>query len=101
MADTETLASFLHVAPSKIPEDPENLSNAKSEMVNLVRHSRRRAIRVDMVPREASARSEGPAYASRMIEFVNRQWRPEIAARKSDSLRRAIGCLKRLIEGNG
>lgn len=97
MADPESLASFLSVARSRFPDDPERLPNAKTELVNLVRRSRRQAIRQDMVPREGSGRSEGPSYASRLIEFVDRQWRPDIAARRADSLRRAIACLKRLI----
>ncbi len=98
IADTDRLADFLSVAKGKVPCDPETLPNAKAEMVNLARHSRRRAIREDMVPREGSGRAVGPAYPSRLIEFVTMHWRPEIAAQRADSLGRAIACLKRLIE---
>jgi hypothetical protein len=97
MADSETLASFLSVARSKLAGDPERLLEPKIEMVNLARHSRRREIREDMVPRERSGRQVGPAYASRLIEYVETQWRPEVAAQEAESLRRAIDCLGRLI----
>ena len=70
MADADSLASFLSVVRNKIPAEPEQLDDPKTEMVNLARRSRRRAIRKDMVPRAGSGRSVGPAYASRLIEYV-------------------------------
>jgi hypothetical protein len=75
MADADSLASFLSVARSRIPNDPEQLFERKTEMVNLSRHSRRREVREDMVPRERSGTSVGPAYTSRLIEYVQRSWR--------------------------
>jgi hypothetical protein len=99
MADAERLAAYLGVARGLIPARPEMLVNAKAEMVELARRSRRRAIREDMVPRAGSGRSVGPAYTSRMVEYAEKYWRPEAAARCSDSLRRAIDCLRRLVEG--
>jgi hypothetical protein len=98
MADAATLASFLGVSRNRIPADPEQLVDPKMEMVNLARRSRRQAIRKDMVPREGSGRSVGPAYASRLIEYVQTFWRPEVASEQSESLRRAIACLRRMIE---
>ena len=98
MADAETLASFLSVPRSRLAADPEQILEPKTEMVNLARHSRRRGIREDMVPRERSGRQVGPAYASRLIEYVETKWRPEVAAQGAESLRRAIDCLRRLIQ---
>lgn len=98
MADTTTLASYLGVARSRVPQVPEDLPNAKVGMVNVARRSRRNAIRVDMVPRPGSGRSVGPAYASRLIEYVEAHWRPGVAAERAESLRRAIVCLERLVE---
>lgn len=97
MADAETLAEFLGVARTRIPGHPEDSDQPKSAMVNLARSSRRRAVREDMVPREGSRRPVGPAYTSRLIEYVESRWRSEVAARHSESLRRAIACLERLI----
>ncbi|HPW69573.1 MAG TPA: hypothetical protein PLA82_08930 [Deltaproteobacteria bacterium] len=98
MADSETLASFLGISRAIIPKDPEGLVDPKREMVNLARRSRKEAIRKDMVPRQGSGRPVGPAYASRMIEYVQNYWRPEVAARRADSLGRAIACLRRVIK---
>ncbi|ROQ90899.1 hypothetical protein [Desulfosoma caldarium] len=97
IADHEALATSLGVARSLVPSDPEALQNAKVEMVNLARRSRRKNSRADMVPREGSGRSIGPAYVSRLIEYVERHWRPHVAAQKAESLRRAITCLERLM----
>jgi hypothetical protein len=98
MADAESLASFLGVSRNRIPVDPEHLDDPKREMVNLARRSRRQAIKKDMVPREGSGRSVGPAYASRLIEYVQTLWRPDAASRQAESLRHAIACLRRMIE---
>jgi len=97
MADIESMASFLSIARAKIPADPEDLLDPKTMMVNMARRSRRWAVRADMVPREGSGRPVGPAYTSRLIEFVQNRWRPDIAAERAASLHRAISCLRRLV----
>jgi hypothetical protein len=98
LADHERLARFLSVARVRIPGDPESLDDPKLELVNAARHSRRRDIREDMVPRPNSGRDVGPAYTSRLIEFVETEWRPELAAQRADSLRRCRLSLRRLID---
>ena len=100
MADGQTLASYLSVRPARIPEAPEEVDNPKDAMVALARQSRRKDILQDMVPRERSGRRVGPAYTSRLIEYVQEHWRPEVAAVRSDSLQRAIRCLRRLVDTN-
>ncbi len=99
MADVETLASYLDIARNKVPADTESLESPKTTLVNLARRSRRRRIREDMAPRQDSGRQVGPAYESRIIEYVDTTWRPQIAARRADSLQRTIVCLRRLVEG--
>jgi hypothetical protein len=91
IADGETLSDFLHVRGSLVPSDPDGLSHPKESLVNVARRSTRAEIRKDMVPRTGSGNSVGPAYASRLIEYVldrRNGWRPNIAADVSDSLRR-------------
>jgi hypothetical protein len=100
MADRERLAKFLSVGISRIPHDPEKLDSPKSVMVEIARHSRRRDLREDMVPRTGSGRAVGPAYTSHLIEFArnyNTGWRPHIAAKTSDSLNRCMVCINGLI----
>lgn len=97
MADRNTLARFLSVARARVPRNPEEEPRAKESVVNLARKSRRSDIRNDMVPREGSGRSVGPAYTSRLIEYVERHWRPEEAAQHAESLQRAMRCIERLV----
>jgi len=96
MADRERLANFLSVARTRIPSRPEDENNPKQTMVNIARSSRRRAIREDMVPRDGSGISVGPAYTSRLIEFAEAVWRPAVAARVSESLHSCIESLNQL-----
>jgi hypothetical protein len=97
LADREALAHFLRVAGARVPHEPETLDNPKRALVDLARQSRLRAIRQDMVPRAGSGRSVGPAYVSRVIEYIRTEWRPNVAAGRAESLQRAVNCLKRLI----
>ena len=95
MADAERLAAFIGVAGRRIPADPEREEHPKQAMVNLARSSRRRDVRQDMVPRDGSGRTVGPAYTSRLVEYATDRWRPDVAARRAESLRRAVACLQR------
>jgi hypothetical protein len=100
LADSERIARFLSVAEAKVPAQPETLPNPKAVLVELARSSRRRDIRDDMVPRQQGGRTVGPAYVSRMIEFISdpsHGWRLQVAARRSESLRRCSDCLLRLV----
>ena len=96
MADKQTLARYLSVKTDNVPAEPERLKHPKDAMVNLARGSRSRGIRSDIVPRENSGRRVGPAYASRLIEYVQERWRPDVAAEHAESLRRALNCLQKL-----
>lgn len=95
LSDRANLARFLGVPVSRIPQASESLPSPKRAMVELARMSRRRKIREDIAPRPGSGRSVGPAYTSRLIEFVETAWEPQTAAQGSNSLRR---CCLRLSE---
>ncbi len=100
LADHVRVAEFLDVHARLLPADPEGEADPKQVVVNLARRSRSRDIRRDLVPRDSSGRSEGPAYSSRLIEFVSDRrygWRPTVAARSSDSLARCLRSLRRLL----
>lgn len=100
LADRERIASFLDLPIARVPEDPEALDDPKRTMVDLARSSRRRDIREDMIPRRGSGRAVGPAYTSRLIEFVSsrpRGWRPDVASLRCDSLRRTTERLRCLM----
>ena len=101
LADRQRLAQFLRIPLGMIPRNAESLFDPKRTMVDLARHSRHASIRHEMVPHRESGRMVGPAYNARLMEFVaNRRkgWRPQVAAESSESLRRCLRCLGRLVQ---
>ena len=98
LADRQRVAQFLGVADSRVPLHPETLDDPKAALVNVARRSRRKDVKLDLVPRPGSDAPVGAAYTSRLIEFVSDArigWRPRVAAAHSNSLRH---CLERLQE---
>ena len=95
LADGETISQYLGVLRNRVPHIPDNELDPKRSLVELARQSYKSQIRRDLVPRPGSGRAVGPAYSSRMAEFVESFWNPETAAQRSDSLRR---CRLRLQE---
>jgi hypothetical protein len=80
---------------------PEEIADPKRALVNIARASSSRQIRDDLVPRQGSGRAVGPAYTSRLIEFINAPdgWRPEVAATECSSLAKARRALAALHDG--
>ena len=104
LSDRESIAKFLSVPISRIPTDAESVLSPKQTMVNLAAMSKRRSIREDMVPRPGSGRSVGPAYTSRLVEYVQSPeplWRPKRAASHTPSLQRCMKCLEQLVRREG
>lgn len=102
LADRERLSKFLSVGASRIPHNPEILGSPKLTMVEIAKHSRRRDVRENMLPRAGSGLKTGPAYTSFLIEFARDSehgWRPSVAAKSSDSLDRCMRRLEQLIGG--
>jgi hypothetical protein len=100
LADRDRIANSLRLSSRLVPQSPDNLVRPKTEVINLARQSRSRAIREELVPREGSGRSVGPLYTARLIEFVEDEaagWRPDQAAVRSDSLRRCIERLRSFV----
>lgn len=98
MADRERFARFLGVRQGALPRDPESVEDPKQLVVNLARGSRKRDIRADLVPRPEGGRIVGPAYTSRLIEYITEHWRPAVASLTSGSLDRCRTRLHELVE---
>ena len=96
IADQHSFARYFSVPPVRIPNDPESVLRPKEFLVNLVRRSRSRTIREDVVPREGSKARVGPGYAGRMIEFASTVWSPHEASVRSESLKRCLARLSHL-----
>lgn len=104
MSDSERFLDFFSIARRHSPANPESIPDPKEALIDTIRHSRRRDIREDMLPRPESGRRVGPAYSSHIMEFVGdrqRGWRPEVAETKSISLRRCISCMRHLADRIG
>jgi len=97
LADRERISEFLRIRADLVTENPDELRDPKLVLIELARQSRSRAIREDMVPDSAAGQSVGPAYTSRIIEFIETNWRPEVAAQRSPSLQRCMAALRVLI----
>ncbi len=91
LADPETLSDYLQVSRVRVPAQPETLADPKGALVNMARHSRRAAIRADMVPEAGVSAVVGPGYVARVSEFAATRWRPEVARTNSRSLDRCMG----------
>lgn len=98
IADRERIASFLSIPQSVVPRSPEDLPDPKQALVDLATRSHKRVVRDGIVPTPSSGRRVGPDYTSLMIEYVESRWRPEVAARNSESLCRCVRSLRGLAE---
>ncbi len=97
MSDRKNLARFLRIRISQVPRHPETENDPKRKIVDLARDSRSKDIREDMVPRPGSGIPIGPAYSSRLIEYIQKYWQPSVAADNSPSLARCRQRLRQLI----
>lgn len=98
MADTKAMSRFLRVSETLLPRNPDAESHPKLALVNLARRSPLRPIKADIVPELGSAGIVGKGYTPRMTEFIEKEWRPLEASKKSESLRRAIDAITRAVQ---
>jgi hypothetical protein len=96
IADSDAIADFLHVSPSRVPGNPDELADPTETLVNLARRSTKPAIKKAMVPRPKAGVCVGPQYEAMMIEFGRYHWDPSRASARSDSLRRTRRSLRDL-----
>jgi len=102
LADKERVARLFHVAAARIPSNPDDLVDPKDCLINVARHSRRKAIRDGIVPKPTSGRRVGQLYNSILSEFVQDPqggWRPQVAQRHSPSLARCVESLRGIAGG--
>lgn len=96
LADKEALADFLDLPAAKLPSTPEAEADPKQTLMNLVRRSRVKGLRRDILPEEGSSASKGILYNEQWRAFILSRWDPQRAARRSASLRRAMMSIARL-----
>ncbi|MGD1018765.1 MAG: hypothetical protein ABSA12_05540 [Verrucomicrobiia bacterium] len=94
LADRESFAAFLRIKLDEIPLEPDRIADPKKELLELVRKTKNRRLREDIVPRDTSATRIGPDYNGRLTEFLLHKWRLDAAEARSPSLLRAKKILK-------
>ena len=97
IADREKMAKFLGIPVANFPANPDAEKNPKLLLIELVRRKcRGKQLRQDLLPDPKSGQAVGPGYPGRISEFVQKHWRPEVAAQRSESLARCIHALEQL-----
>jgi hypothetical protein len=79
MADRDAFADALGVRVAALPTQPEAIGDPKLAIVNLARRSRKRDIRLGLVPEEGAGITIGPEYAAWMSHFAEITWDPDRA----------------------
>lgn len=97
LADNDGLSRHLGVNRQAMPASPDELENPKVTLVNLCRGSRKRDVRLGMVPRPSSGRQVGPLYNAFLLRFVHDVWQWERASTRSPSLARAAQAIQNLV----
>lgn len=90
LADKENFAGFLGIRAALIPDNVEDIVNAKSELIRLASRARSRIIREDICPPPRSTRIVGPNYNARLTTFVRQSWDPDSARQRATSLGRTM-----------
>lgn len=93
LADRENFASFFGVSPSIVPRNPDDLTNAKTELLKLCSRSHKRDIRSHMV---RSNGKPGDLYVNILQKYADSAWSFSSAAENSGSLHRAVLRLREL-----
>ena len=94
LSDREGFASFIDISIQNIPRNPDLEPDAKQTLINLVKKSRRRRIKEDIIPRNEYV-AQGPNYNDRLMEYVLETWDINRAGQNSDRLKRAINHLNK------
>lgn len=94
LADPKHLAEFLKVSLSKIPHNPDHITDPKQAIVSLAAKSTSRQIRESVAPTAGSSAKVGAAYISEMARFIQKYWDVDTAIQNSQSLARAVKAIK-------
>ncbi|MBU0656401.1 MAG: DUF4276 family protein [Gammaproteobacteria bacterium] len=89
LADRQAFANWLDIPITLVPNEPENLSDPKQHLLNLVRRSKKRNLKAEILPSSKSHSPVGLGYNTELIRYVNNHWDPLTAAECAPSLARA------------
>lgn len=95
LADRQGFSEALEVPLNKLPQRPDEESDPKRLILNLVKKSKARLFRNEMVS-SADPSKPGTGYNLHLVAFVRGKWNARRAAQHSPSLARAVQHLERL-----
>ena len=90
LADRQAFAKFAHIRANDIPTDVDAIPNTKEFLISLVRKSRKRTIKENIVPKTGSTAKIGPNYNGRLCQYVMDYWDMNEAQKYSPSLKKTI-----------
>lgn len=96
LADRDNFAELIGVSPQKMPQNPEALTDPKRELMNLIKRSRNRELKREVLPDIGVKAKYGLGYNSALGQFVRDQWDPHRAARYAPSLKKAMARIAEL-----
>lgn len=86
LADAAAFATHFRVKPTSLPTNPEGLPDPKRALFEVLAKGPKKTT-AGMLP--AKGAPVGPEYNARLKDFVEKAWRPEVAATRAPSLCRA------------
>ena len=98
LADRPALADFLGISTGKVPDRPDELADPKAALLDLVRKSKRRELRQEILPKTGESSPVGLGYNDQWCRFVRDHWEIGRAAKSSPPLVRVVGRLVRFVE---
>lgn len=90
LADREGFCEFAQISVDLMPHSPEEIDSPKEHLLHLIKKSKRRQLRDEMLPARNSRSRMGLGYNLHMSEFVSEYWNAQRAAERSPSLARSI-----------
>jgi hypothetical protein len=90
LADRYAFAELLGISVANVPDRPDDLNNPKATLLDLVRKSKRRDLKKDILPAPGVSFPVGLGYNDQLSRFVRERWDSRKAAQSSPSLARAV-----------
>lgn len=90
LADRDGFSKFADISPDLIPRAPDSTENPKELLLQLIKKSRKRQLREEMLPSKGVRSKMGLGYNMHLRDFVTNYWSADRAAINSPSLARSI-----------
>jgi hypothetical protein len=90
LADHEGLSEFASFSAALMDRAPDELNDPKQELLRLIRRSKRRDLREEMLPKKGAKNLVGLGYNLHLTRFVREHWSADRASQRSPSLARSI-----------